>query len=525
MNPHTNLLTCPVFRVQTPQGTEGASLPGLLALLGEDRVESLLGLQRHQEDAFHIFCCYLAGAVLARQGKTDPHQDAAFWLEGIRSLTRQEGCVDDSPWMLIVDDPVKPAFMQPPESNQKYTAKAMTPDALDALITSRNHDVKFSRAKNPYLDNWFFALICLNGIAGYGGRNTNGVARMNTGAGSRPRVSWLPNLRLGDQFTRDVALMIADRERLLQPPHVYSPIGKVLLWLPPGAGLQSYALKDLDPFFVEVARRIRLRSTADGIQIFSSGSNKFIAADAQKGNLGDPWIPISHKSNGALATQESGFTSELLRALIFGDGYTPAAMQRIDRSSANGYFSASVLVGDQCKTQGFHSALIPMTEKTRAAFFGGGLARDRLAMLSKRGIDVASKIQFMALRPAILSLMGHNPKTTHSGKKNKPKRPAAKNKQFDKWVVSAIKPFIRQWNTRYFDWLWATVDIANDDEAMRLWFDDLRQLAQDTLNHAFERVPQRRSACYRAKTKAQDVFFGVLREQFSHYMDVKHDKP
>ena len=82
-----NLLTDPVFRVETPDGQERLSLPQLLEALGLDRVESLPGLQRHQEDAFHIFLCYLAGAVLARESQTDPRQSSGFWLEGIRHLT------------------------------------------------------------------------------------------------------------------------------------------------------------------------------------------------------------------------------------------------------------------------------------------------------------------------------------------------------------------------------------------------------------------------------------------------------
>ena len=42
-----NLLTDPVFRVRTPDGPGIVSLPGLLALLGEDRIESLPGSVEH----------------------------------------------------------------------------------------------------------------------------------------------------------------------------------------------------------------------------------------------------------------------------------------------------------------------------------------------------------------------------------------------------------------------------------------------------------------------------------------------
>ncbi|MCB1822763.1 MAG: type I-E CRISPR-associated protein Cse1/CasA, partial [Candidatus Competibacteraceae bacterium] len=110
-----NLLTEPVFRVQTPRGPQAWSLPALLAALGADTVESLPGLQRHQEDAFHIFLCYLAGAVLARADLQDPIQPEAFWRDGLRRLAGRE---DDCAWTLVVEDVMQPAFMQAPLANK-----------------------------------------------------------------------------------------------------------------------------------------------------------------------------------------------------------------------------------------------------------------------------------------------------------------------------------------------------------------------------------------------------------------------
>ena len=53
---------------------------------------------------------------------------------------------DDEPWQLVVDDITKPAFMQPPASSkakeQEYKAAVATPDELDMLVTSKNHDLK-----------------------------------------------------------------------------------------------------------------------------------------------------------------------------------------------------------------------------------------------------------------------------------------------------------------------------------------------------------------------------------------------
>jgi CRISPR system Cascade subunit CasA len=192
-----NLLVDPVFRVRTSEGIGRHDLPELMALLGEDKVESLPGLQRHQEDAFHVFLCYLAGAVLARSEASEPRQDADYWREGIRDLTRQEGCADDSAWTLVVEAQTKPAFMQPPAPDKAtferdYKPKAATPDALDVMQTqtAKNHDVKSTRSTPSDQEAWLFALINLQTTIGYMSAKTYGISRMNSGSGSRPFVTW-----------------------------------------------------------------------------------------------------------------------------------------------------------------------------------------------------------------------------------------------------------------------------------------------------------------------------------------------
>ena len=517
-----NLLTDSIFRVRTPEGAATVSLPELLALQGENRVESLPGLQRHQEDAFHIFCCYLAGAVLVRAGVSSPNQSADFWRERIRHLTRDNGCEDDNAWNLVVHDPTKPAFMQPPASsqtifNRDYRVDAESPDALDVLITSKNHDVKKSRAANAGAEAWVYALISLQTTAGLlgkggGGGMNRGISRMNSGYGSRPRVGWLPTLRTGDQFTRDVSVLLGARGTLLQPPHLYQSGGKVLLWVRLWDGTGSHALADLDPFFIEVARRVRLVSSPAGIRSHTSGSmTAFVAAEGMKGNIGDPWIPVTQRTNGALTVSDAGLTPELLRNLIFGDGYTPAAMQQADISKASGWFSTSVLVRGQGRTDGFHSATVRVPDKARIALFGGGPRRDRLALLSKKGLEAGASVR-QGLRNALFSLMEGGPESITYDKS-----------EVAKWVDQIARPFSANWSPRYFDWLWSTVEVPDDAEAVRLWFDVLRRLAQDTLNYAIERAPRRQDRSYRAKIKAQGIFLGSLRKNFPQFMEPTHD--
>ena len=128
-----NLLKDPIFRIYTRRGLERASLPELLALLGQNEVESFVGLQRHQADAFHVFLSYLGAAALVRARTEDPVQDVHFWY---RSLLGLSGGIGTEPWELVVDDFSKPAFMQaplPPEDHGKLKPLEPLSVAVDSL--------------------------------------------------------------------------------------------------------------------------------------------------------------------------------------------------------------------------------------------------------------------------------------------------------------------------------------------------------------------------------------------------------
>lgn len=179
-----NLLTDPIFRAETTSGPNVLSLPELLAQLGTDHLERLVGLQRHQHDAFHVFLCYLAGAVLARRGISHPVQSAEFWREGLLELSG-----DLWGWELSVDDLEKPGFMQVPlPAGSRPNSEAASPDALDVLQTAKNHDVKQARALQASIDSWVYSLISLQTMSGFLGRGNQGISRMNSGFGFSPHT-------------------------------------------------------------------------------------------------------------------------------------------------------------------------------------------------------------------------------------------------------------------------------------------------------------------------------------------------
>ncbi|MCP5134083.1 MAG: type I-E CRISPR-associated protein Cse1/CasA [Gammaproteobacteria bacterium] len=498
-----NLLTEPVFRVQATAGAMAMSLPGLLAALGADAVGSLPGLQRHQEDAFHIFLCYLAGAVLARAGVQNPVQPEAFWRAGLRQLAGRD---DDCAWALVVEEVTQPAFMQAPLVNKAdwaaFKPKADTPDALDVLPTAKNHDLKATRVINAAAEAWIYALVSLQTMSGFFGQGNYGIARMNGGFGSRPCVGLWKNERPGGRFQREVHRLLDVRLELLNPPYPYLTDGRVLLWVLPWDRASSLDLKTLDPFFIEIARSVRLVSSAGQMRAWSASTSAArLGAKALNGLVGDPWIPINLKTNGALTVSDTGFTPELVHNLLFEQGFVAAAMQQpiAAETSVMGFYTA-VLIRGQGKTDGFHSVVLPIPAKARSALFRRGAERQRLADLSKRGLNDAADMQRKVLKPALYAWL-------EAG-------------EVSAWVEQAGHLFTARWQPAFFDWLWGTVDTTGDDVARLPWLQTLEGNARDTLADAIARFPARTGRYYRSRVRANGVFSGCLFKIFPELKEI-----
>lgn len=512
-----NLLTDRLFRALTPDGPAGLDLPGLLAALGADRVESLPGLQRHQQDAFHIFLCCLAGAVLAREGQVDPSQSAAFWRDGIRRLTAADGCDDDSAWTLVVPDPARPAFMQPPcpktQDFAAYKPSAATPDALDLLATAKNHDLKSSRAEAPEPDDWVYALVSLQTMSGFFGQGNWGIARMNRGYGSRAIVSLDYDAAPGPRWHDHTARILALRPGILAGPWCYRADGLVCTWIPPWDRRGSLALTALDPIFIEVCRAVRLVGNPGSIQALGTTSKApRIAAKEALGNLGDPWTPINQKKASALTVSGNGLTPELMRDLIFEDGFALTGLQlpAPGRTRQDCRFTASVLVRGQGTTDGFYQAAVVIPSATVPRLFGRGPERDRLAQLSKTAINDSGTMQNKVLKFAIYSLLEAGPKQVNFDKR-----------EVTAWWNSAQREFAAAWSADFFPWLWRCAEDPDETAARLDWLRALRAKAESTLQQAVASYPAREGRRYRARVRAEGLFRGLLFKQFPALKETK----
>lgn len=513
-----NLLIDPVFRVETSVGRECHSLPELLQALGDDRVESLLGLQRHQEDAVHIFLCYLAGAVLAREGRTDPRQNAEFWLAGLRRLTGRD---DDCAWMLVVEDVTRPAFMQAP-AHQKadfaaFKPKAMTPVALDILPTAKNHDVKSTKSENAMPDAWVYALISLQTMSGFFGQGNYGIARMNGGFASRPMVALADTPRPGTRWRRDTAKLLAVRDELLAGPWRYSPEGLALMWTQPWDLKTSLSLTTLDPFFIELARAVRLVSDKGRIVAFGASSKAARVAANGDGVLGDPWTPINlndkKKGQSALTVSSAGLTPELLRNLLFEEGYAPGKMQQIDAGQENRdcCFNATVLVRGQGTTDGFHHIALSVPGRAAGRLFRRNSERDKLARLSKTALNDAKEMQNRILKPALIALLEGGPDKINFDKR-----------EINAWLSAAVKQYSDAWAVDYFPWLWRIAEHADDDAARLQWLQALSVKAKTVFADALARYPSRQGRRYRSQVQAEALFYGSLYKTFP---ELKESRP
>lgn len=503
-----NLLYDPIFRVQTSSGEIRMSLPSLFEALGQNKILSYAGLQRHQEDAFHIFLCYLAGAVLARKKKSDPVQEEVFWKEGLQNLSGEAG---DSAWNLVEKDLTKPAFMQPPLPDiapNSIGPKALTPDALDLLPTAKNHDVKSARAEVSELDEWVYALVSLQTMSGFFGRGNQGISRMNSGFGNRVVVEVLHSLTPGERFCHSLIRLLYHRAEILKGAWGYDPNGLVLVWTEPWDGKNALPLKGLDPFYVEICRRIRFCWDQSRNKLWAgvcAADKPRIAARELNGNVGDAWAPVDLSQDTVLTVSNQGITAELLRRLLFEDGIGLTHLHKpLPNFSGPVWLSVSVLVRGKGTTEGFHEKLIRIPANARKRIFAvKKTEQEVLAGMSRNAIEQADYIRYRVLRPAVFEFIEGGPK------KVKMDRDAAAAW----WTRCAIR-FEAAWSDAYFPWLWQATEMESVETALLVWVKQIQKVALNVLKEAHETMPSPTGRTYRARVLSEQLFWKALYKNF-----------
>lgn len=502
-----NLLTDDVFSWEDDGGVvRKTSLPGVLAALTTDCVEGFERLQAHQSHAWHAFLVQLAAITLHRLGESAPFDDEDRWRKGLLCLSAERGGGDA--WALVSTDLAMPAFLQPPvpEGNtQGWKDLGECPDDIDVLATARNHDVKRGRIVAPSPEDWCYALVSLQTMQGFFGAGNYGIARMNGGFSSRPCVALAPDARLGRRFTRDVAILRDRRAEILGDFDFYKESGGIeLLWLDAWDGRQSFALSELDPYFIEVCRRIRLVETDGAIGAHATATKVArIEGKAMLGNTGDPWTPVD-AGGKALTLGSAGYSYRLVEALLLsGDYKQPVALRVREDDPERMLFVASGLVRGKGKTDGFHERTIPVPGRIRL-MLGSEEGRDRLGALARRRVEDVRTLQSAALRPAVCTLL-----------QAAPDRLDFRDQRADRWV-SLHDGLVDE---VFFASLWHDIEL-DDADAQAKWRDTVMKLARRVLSSAEAATPLPAMRKFKAVAAAWRVLEGAARKKFADLNDV-----
>ena len=340
--------------------------------------------------------------AMHRAGISNPPDDTDTWTRLIRGLTSD--FPNDEPWQLVVDDTSKPAFMQPParstERASDYKNTVSTPDELDMLVTSKNHDLKSAVADQAGVDDWIFALITLQTMEGFAGAGNYGISRMNGGMSSRPAFSITPNIRPGIHVKRDIAVLLKSRQSLIEEFQL-AESGYGLLWTLAwdGTPAEALLLNTMEPYYLEVCRRIRLHLDDAGNLYAVKAPSKAarIEAKAGKGITGDPWTPIDRKNAKSLTLANGGFTYKRTVDYLFSPDWQPAPvlLKPTDaevRSPDTMILVARGMVRGQGKTEGYYERTVPVRKKLQSAMLRGG-GTDEIGQIATTRIEEVGRIQ------------------------------------------------------------------------------------------------------------------------------------
>ncbi|MCY3590467.1 MAG: type I-E CRISPR-associated protein Cse1/CasA [Acidobacteria bacterium] len=511
-----NLLTDPLIRVQLVDGeTAAMSLPEIYEAASAHEVAAFPALRPHQRHAWHAFLAQLGTIAVQRAGLAEIPRAASEWRTFLRGLTADFD--EDEPWQLIVDDPVQPAFMQCPADDtlSQYRRRVATPDDLDLLVTSKNHDVKQAAATTSAPDDWVFALIDLQTMAGFLGAGNYGVARMNGGFSARPCLGLAPaDGGFGAHLFHDMQRMLQNRPKLLERLSEYyrTENGTALLWTAPWDGTTSFDLGDLDPYFIEICRRVRLCIKDRRIVAKTAGSKKSrVAAKAAHGNVGDFWTPVSKGDAKALSLSSAGFRYDRLNKLLFdGNAYDlPPAMTVAATAKRRWRVVARGMAGGQGKTDGYHERNDIVFAPRVATAFGRKEERDELAAISSRLLDEIAEVS-RALRLGV-AVAASGGKLLADLSKSDRTHGSPYARRFDAWVDPRFFGAVEQ---RFVAGGQATRKAERASFAR-----DMVAVAETILKGAVESLPCPAIRRHRARARAFSAFYGSLRGAKSVFND------
>ena len=505
-SPMFNLLDDSVIPIDSNGTRTETTLPGVFSCLIRDQVTAFPGLTAHQAQPWYQFLAQLGALALFQAGRTKAPHDADTWRDLLTAITPD---CPEAAWSLVGDDPTLPACLQPAtEQVEVFKHGADTADTLDILVTAKNHDRKSGQAIRSAPHHWLYALVTLQTAEGYAGKFNYGIARMNGFYSSRVLVDQRPNHRWGRRVDRAIRMLLARRADILERAgeDVYRSTGGLgLVWLRPWDTDTQIRMSELDPFFIEVCRRIRLTATADGriAALKRTSKHARIDAAALKGNLSDPWVPINAAKGEAtaLTVSSTGFDYRLAQRILLDHKALkpPIALRELPHEHGlDSEIHMAVLVRGQGKTEGLHERIIPLPHSIaiRMRYDEGQeeSAENSLAELSQRMVDTAAKARKVLRQAVLVYLQG-------------PEHPNFKRAD----ATSTLTRYDRAVDRRFFDSLFSTTEAGSND-TNRQWQQFLKEQALKLARRVWETTSPPSSRREKARAASESVLFGGLRK-------------
>jgi CRISPR system Cascade subunit CasA len=502
-----SLLTEPIIRYRCASDgrTVATSLPQLFVALAADAVRDYPALRPHQRHPWHAFLVQLAAIALHKAERTVPFETADEWHDALLALTPDDP--DGAAWCLV-SPPERPALLQAAVvggSTAEWKSHSFAADEIDMLVTSKNHDVKGSRVRRSQPEDWLFALLSLQTQEGFLGSGNYGISRMNGGFASKPGVGVASVGLHGARWMRDIASLLAQRERTVEERGLQSEGGLALVWLAPWDGLTGLAFFKLDPFYIEICRRVRLKASDAVISSVGIGSKTArIVAKELNGLTGDAWTPIDVEGGKALTITSKGFDYKLVSELMFGGKFqAPATHNLIQTSNDKGLvLIAQGITRGQGKTEGYHERRVPISPKARGLLITKQKAH--LERISGQRITAIGEVRGLLRFSLVVLFEGGNVKDGRQA-----------SKVHEAKVGKFSDPFEAAEDARFFD------DLNDEIEAeipvvQRLqWMLGLVGRAETILKVAFVAGPRNSVQKYRAQSAALSRFRGGLRSDKS----------
>lgn len=473
------------------------TLPELFVAMAQDQVRDFPALRPHQRHPWHAFLVQLAAIALHRAGRTQPFATPDEWRAGLLALTPDDP--DGAAWCLVT--PVeRPAFMQAPVLaglDSKWESKTAA-DEIDVIKASKNHDLKSQRMTRTTPEDWIFALISLQTQSPGDSGSYKESSRMDGGWGRRPGIGIVPPGGYGCRWLRDQRILLSARDKISETFGLDQE-GAAITWLLPwdGSAHSSLMVSALDPFYIEVSRRIRFVYESGAINAKTATTPSPRIKPVEGGLTGDIWSPIDSDKDGrkVLTVRPAGFGYRTAVNLLVPGRFELAPAMKIQRSDPPVGLTLnmqSIAWGPKNTNAGYHVRDVRIGKKLAAMLSAmKQLEIDRLAEISKSRVDQIHEVSWM-LEQA-LAVLFTNDAQSESNKKNDSIKERAKR---------FAQPFEALCDAQFFPELIDEIE-ADDREVVREeWLLDLAKRAKRVLQSAFDAGPRSGQLRYRAQSAA-----------------------